>query len=364
MIIPLLDVALPPASPTPPESWAATVIDSALPWQLTGKLAFRFAQPVGLDLVPVIRALAGRVDLELELHDEDLSHALAFLNEGADRIVATSPPPAELGIPEERWSRLHEDDDPGAAPDPETRLRIAAPSPEQLAPFLRRGTPVQIPVDALAQPPHQLADFLIAALQSDRPDGLWPTLIVDPLQTALGLAWSNAESLRAAVATRRATYWSRSRDELWEKGKTSGATQHLRGIRIDCDADCLRFEVDQQPPGFCHRETHTCFGEQRNIQAVLQRLQERIEGADEKSFTRKLVQDPAMLEAKLLEEARELAEAETDEEIVWEAADLLYFALVKLASRGLELDSVYAELARRMNRVVRRKNKLEQNPNP
>jgi phosphoribosyl-ATP pyrophosphohydrolase/phosphoribosyl-AMP cyclohydrolase/histidinol dehydrogenase len=118
--------------------------------------------------------------------------------------------------------------------------------------------------------------------------------------------------------------------------------------------------VRQQPPGFCHRETHACFGRERNIQAVISRLNERILGQDKQSFTRTLANDAAMLQTKLLEEARELGEATSPDDIAWEAADVMYFALVKLVNAGVRLDDVYGELARRMNRIVRRPNKLEQ----
>ena len=112
-------------------------------------------------------------------------------------------------------------------------------------------------IENLGSNPDLIADFLIERLKSDRPDGMWPTVICDPLGIALGLAYSNEESLRHAIATRHGTYWSRSRNELWVKGATSGATQQLLGIRLDCDSDCLRFTVTQDPPGFCHKNTHT-----------------------------------------------------------------------------------------------------------
>ena len=94
----------------------------------------------------------------------------------------------------------------------------------------------------------------------------------------------------------------------------------------------------------------------------MQRLVDRINDSDPKSFTRKLAGDAAMLETKLLEEAKELSDAsqtDDDYEIAWEAADVLYFSLVAMLKNGVTLDRVYDELSRRMNRVVRRKNKLE-----
>ena len=237
------------------------------------------------------------------------------------------------------------------------------PSVTQVATLEQARVETLIDADWLEANPDFLGQFFAAVLKSDRPDGLWPTIITDPLGIALGLAYSNAESLSHALKTRQGTYWSRSRDGLWIKGATSGATQQLLGVRLDCDRDCLRFTVTQDAPGFCHRNTHTCFGEERSIATVVQRLAERIADTDPKSFTRKLANDAEMLRTKLLEEAEELSEAsQTDDvhEIAWEAADVLYFSLVAMLKNGVGLEKVHQELARRMNRVVRRKNKLEQ----
>lgn len=74
----------------------------------------------------------------------------------------------------------------------------------------------------------------------------------------LMLAWMDAEALRRTLTTRRATYWSRSRQEYWEKGATSGATQHVHEVRLDCDGDALLVLVDQTG-GACHTGDRTCF---------------------------------------------------------------------------------------------------------
>jgi phosphoribosyl-ATP pyrophosphohydrolase/phosphoribosyl-AMP cyclohydrolase/histidinol dehydrogenase len=241
-------------------------------------------------------------------------------------------------------------------------VRLTEPTAERIAELEMARIDCFVDASQLDQQPGLIADFLKQVLVTDRPDGLWSTIIVDPLGTALGLAYSNYESLLYAIENRRGAYWSRSRGGLWIKGETSGATQQLLGIRMDCDRDCLRFKVTQDPPGFCHLNTHTCFGEERTIESVVQRLIERINDSDEQSFTRKLASNAKMLETKLLEEAKELSEAsQLDDkyEIAWEAADVLYFSLVAMLKNGVTLDRVFQELARRMNRVVRRKNKLE-----
>lgn len=77
-------------------------------------------------------------------------------------------------------------------------------------------------------------------------------------RTVLMLAWMNADAFRRTVATRRATYWSRSRQAYWVKGETSGHTQHVREMRLDCDGDTILLLVDQQGPA-CHTGARTCF---------------------------------------------------------------------------------------------------------
>jgi phosphoribosyl-ATP pyrophosphohydrolase len=127
-------------------------------------------------------------------------------------------------------------------------------------------------------------------------------------------------------------------------------------VRIDpdCDRDALRFTVRQAPPGFCHMARHSCFGEDRGLARLERVLAERRARAPEGSYTKRLFGDPALLAAKLREEADELARAASRDELVWEAADVLYFTLVRLAAAGVPLAEVEAHLDRRGRRVTRR----------
>ena len=190
-------------------------------------------------------------------------------------------------------------------------------------------------------------------MTSDRPDGLWPTVVTDERGVALGLAWSNIESLRAAVQARTGVYHSRTRG-LWRKGETSGATQQLVRVNLDCDRDALRFTVRQAGSGFCHRSTRTCWGADHGLGELARRLSERLRSAPAGSYTRRLLDDRKLLESKLVEEARELAEATDPGGAAWEAADVMYFTLVALARAGVPLEAVEAELDRRSLRVHRR----------
>ena len=233
------------------------------------------------------------------------------------------------------------------------RLTVAGgiTTADEIAALDRLGMDAQVGM-ALYTDVLSLADAIAAPLLSDRPNGLWPTVVTDEGGTALGVAWSDIESLRAAVRKRRGIYHSRSRG-LWEKGATSGATQELLAVDLDCDRDALRFTVRQADPGFCHTGTWTCWGHARGLRPLARRLGQRVREAPEGSYTRRLLEDPALLRAKLLEEAGELADAEPGD-IAWEAADLFYFALVSLARAGVELAEVERQLDRRSLRVRRR----------
>lgn len=196
-----------------------------------------------------------------------------------------------------------------------------------------------------------LARCLAAMIRAD--DELWPTIITDEHGVALGLAWSDRESLTTAIKERRGIYRSRSRG-LWVKGETSGATQELVAVDLDCDRDALRFTVRQHEPGFCHHATRTCWGEDHGLPA-LDRALARI-GRDRPpgSNTVRLLEDSRLLTSKLEEEAAELGETDTADETAAEAADLIYFALTKVVSTGARLEDVAAELDRRSLRLTRR----------
>lgn len=226
-------------------------------------------------------------------------------------------------------------------------------SAEEVAQIDSLGADAQVGM-ALYKGIFDLADSLSASLTSDRPDGLYPTVVCDESGVALGLCYSNDESLKVALNERRGVYWSRSRG-LWRKGESSGATQELVRVKLDCDRDALLFQVRQEGVGFCHLEQRTCFGPDKGIRSLERVINQRRQDAPEGSYTKRLFDDAELLGAKLLEEAKELEEAKTKEDIVWEAADVLYFTLVKMAAHGVHLEDVEAELFSRTLKVRRRK---------
>lgn len=198
-----------------------------------------------------------------------------------------------------------------------------------------------------------LADAVTAPLVSDRSDGLWPTIVADERGVALGLAWSDAESIASAIETRTGTYHSRTRG-LWQKGASSGATQRLLRIDVDCDRDAIRFMVQQEDPGFCHTDTRTCFGKDGGIGRLARRLEAIHSSRPSGSNTLTLFDDDQLLAAKIREEAGELAMATTGPEVLHESADLIYFAIVKAVASGLSMSDIENELDKREQRVTRR----------
>lgn len=199
-----------------------------------------------------------------------------------------------------------------------------------------------------------LGDAVAAPLAKPLPGDVWPTVVCDEAGRTLGLVWSTRESLARAVLERRGIYWSRSRSALWVKGETSGNTQQLLRVDLDCDRDALRFTVRQSGAGFCHLNRRSCWFSEFDFADLERTVADRVSNPVAGSGTAQLLADPALLAAKLLEEAEELARADSPGDVVRETADVLYMALVALARGGGTLADVRAELARRHRAVSRR----------
>jgi phosphoribosyl-ATP pyrophosphohydrolase/phosphoribosyl-AMP cyclohydrolase/histidinol dehydrogenase len=217
-------------------------------------------------------------------------------------------------------------------------------------------------VRAFLQDPtaEQLGLAYAACCRTDRPDGLFSTVVCTRQGEALGLVYSAAESIVAALDVGRGVYYSRSRGGLWRKGDTSGHFQVLHRIDVDCDADALRFVVTQKGephPAFCHLKCLTCWSSQnslRGLRHLQDTISDRIQNAPEGSYTKKLLDSPELLRNKLVEEAQELAEAESKTHVAEELADVLYFALTRAVQAGVSLDDAVCELDRRTRKVTRR----------
>ncbi|KAJ4314439.1 trifunctional histidinol dehydrogenase [Fusarium piperis] len=197
-----------------------------------------------------------------------------------------------------------------------------------------------------------LSKVIASYWKSDRPDGLIPTVVTDDAGIALGLAYTSEESILEALRTQAGVYQSRKRG-LWVKGLTSGDTQELLRIGLDCDNDTLKFVVNQKGR-FCHLQQFGCFGDLTGIAALEQTLKSRKQSAPAGSYTARLFSDEKLLRAKIMEEAEELCDGTTKENIAFEAADLIYFALTKAVGAGVSLADIEANLDAKSLKVKRR----------
>ncbi len=197
----------------------------------------------------------------------------------------------------------------------------------------------------------------MAWLNERRPDwsrgDLLPVVVTDDAGgDLLMLAWANQEAVDATERSGEAHFWSRSRDELWRKGAMSGNTMRVVSMAVDCDADAIAYRVEPAGPA-CHTGARSCFdGTERFDLRALERVIAGRSGADPtQSYTARLLSGGSRRAAeKVTEEAGELSAAAlvgTDAEVAAEAADLVYHALVLMASRRIGLTAVEDELARR-----------------
>jgi phosphoribosyl-AMP cyclohydrolase / phosphoribosyl-ATP pyrophosphohydrolase len=178
--------------------------------------------------------------------------------------------------------------------------------------------------------------------------GLVPCIVQDYRSgEVLTLAYMNAQALERTRATGELHLWSRSRGELWHKGATSGNTQALRALRLDCDGDAVLALVEPAGPA-CHTGERTCFhrGEleppapHEVLPALERMLAARAAERPAGSYTVELLDDPPRIGEKVMEEAEEVARAareESDARVDEEAADVLYHLLVLLHSRRRRL---------------------------
>ncbi|KAK7962682.1 uncharacterized protein PG986_003507 [Apiospora aurea] len=197
-----------------------------------------------------------------------------------------------------------------------------------------------------------VSTMLSGAWISDRPDKLMPTVVCDERGIALGLVYSSQESVAESLKTQTGVYQSRKRG-LWYKGATSGDTQELVRVSLDCDNDALKFVIKQKGK-FCHLNQFGCFGDLKGVSKLEQTLVSRKESAPQGSYTARLFSDEKLLRAKIMEEAEELCDAQTPEEIAFEAADLIYFALTKAVSKGVSLSDIERNLDAKSLKVKRR----------
>jgi phosphoribosyl-ATP pyrophosphohydrolase/phosphoribosyl-AMP cyclohydrolase len=199
----------------------------------------------------------------------------------------------------------------------------------------------------------------LALVDFNKGDGLVPAIVQDADTGAvLMMAYMNREALQQTVARRRAVFFSRSKQRLWEKGETTGHTLDVVDVAADCDNDTLLVTARPRGPA-CHNGTLTCFGNEPRAAATriafLARLEsviaQRATEKPEASYTARLLEKGVQRVAqKVGEEGVELAlagAAQGDDKVIGESADLLFHMLVLLRARGVTLGQVVSELESR-----------------
>jgi len=201
--------------------------------------------------------------------------------------------------------------------------------------------------------------LVIASIDFEKGGGLVPAIVQDADSGAvLMLGYMNREALEQTLARKRAVFYSRSKQRLWEKGETTGHTLDVVDVAVDCDSDTLLVIARPRGPA-CHNGTRTCFGDEPRSAAASIAFLGQLEGViaqratekPESSYTARLLdKGEARVAQKVGEEGVELALAgvgETPEKVTEEAADLLFHLLVLLRARGITLSQVVQKLKSR-----------------
>ncbi len=218
---------------------------------------------------------------------------------------------------------------------------------EQIVELERLGCDVQLGM-ALYTGKVSLKESFISCIDWDKVDGMVPVIAQSMNQEVLMMGYSNRDALEKTFETGKLTFFSRTRKTLWTKGETSNNFLNLVKMRVDCDRDTILATVIPEGPT-CHTGSWTCFTTSPDERSTMERLygtiSERFANPKPGSYTATL--NDKRVREKVMEEAEELTEAEGKDEVIWEAADLLYFASVLMYKEGVTWQDVYDELDKR-----------------
>lgn len=195
-----------------------------------------------------------------------------------------------------------------------------------------------------------LKNAFVRCLDWEKTSGMIPVIAQDERsREVLMMGYSNREALEKTFETGKLTFFSRTRNALWTKGETSGHFLDVVKLRADCDRDTILAFVKPNGGGACHTGSWTCFSSEPDEKSTLERLYgtiaERFANPKPGSYTATL--DSKRVREKVEEEAEEICEADGKDEVIWEAADLLYFVSVLMYKEGVDWQDVCNELDRR-----------------
>ncbi|MDD3101680.1 MAG: phosphoribosyl-AMP cyclohydrolase [Patescibacteria group bacterium] len=193
----------------------------------------------------------------------------------------------------------------------------------------------------------KLSEAFISVLDFKKVKGLIPTIVQDTKGGVLMLAYSSHESLKKTFATNFATYYSRSRKDLWQKGETSGNKQFLLKARYDCDKDAIIFVVKQKGCA-CHTGSYSCFGDKYfSLEDVYNIICDRIKNPKADSFVSNLAKNEIKIKGKILEEIDEMINYKDRDNLIWEVADSVFFIMMFMAKHHITIRDIENELWRR-----------------
>lgn len=219
---------------------------------------------------------------------------------------------------------------------------------EQIVDLEKLGCDVQLGM-ALYTGAVSLKDAFIGCLNFDKVNGMIPVIAQSVNGQVLMMGYANKDAFEKTFETGKLTFFSRSRNELWTKGETSGHFLNVKKLRVDCDRDTVLATVEPIG-GACHTGSFTCFGSDPDEKSSMERLyatiSQRFANPKPGSYTATL--NDKRVREKIMEEAEELTDdAETKDDFIWEAADLLYFVSVLMFKEGITWQDVYNELDKR-----------------
>ena len=218
---------------------------------------------------------------------------------------------------------------------------------EQIVELERMGCDVQLGM-ALYTGVVSLKDSFIECLDWEKTDGMIPVIAQSEAGEVLMMGYANKDAFERTFKDGKLTFFSRTRKALWTKGETSGHFLQVVKLRADCDRDTVLATVIPHG-GACHTGSWTCFTSDPDAKSNMERLYatiaDRFANPKPGSYTATL--NDKRVREKVMEEAEELIEAEGKDEVVWEAADLLYFVSVLMYKEGVSWKDVYNELDKR-----------------
>ena len=343
-------------------------------------LGYIYIEPTSSDVaVLFLKSHFGSLSIYVNASELNIASVLDILDNGAEKVIITNDQLIQIteqNLVQDQARLVVVEDTKGApsrsstggvflqeenklqdlvstSKDLDVYVTPKVPSIESIKNILTAGGSVIVPASTVGKE-LQLEELLVTLLKSDRPDGLFTTLVSDERGISLGLVYSSTESIHESLKTGKGVYQSRKRG-LWRKGETSGDVQELIRIGFDCDGDALLFTVKQKGDGFCHLKTATCFGNYAGFSRLEKTLISRQSSAPTGSYTSRLFNDSKLLQAKIMEEASELCEAHSKSEIASEAADLFYFALTRCIAAGVTLKDIESNLDLKSLKISRRK---------